>query len=70
MNNEVSVDISKLNFIKCEGENCKCKYFEMIYMMKTVPPILSPTGKQFNIKLEALRCIECKKVVDEITEDK
>lgn len=70
MSNEVSVDISKLNFIKCEGKNCECKYFEMIYMMKTVPPILSPTGKQLNIKLEALRCIECKKVVDEITEDK
>ena len=70
MENNVNVNISEINFVKCEDESCESKYFEMIHMMKKIPPILSPTGKELTIKLEALRCVDCGKIVDEITEDK
>ena len=69
-NNQVKIDISKINFVKCEDKDCECKYFELVYMMKKVPAILSPTGKELTIKLEALMCKECGKISNEITEDK
>jgi hypothetical protein len=55
----IKVDLSTAPWDECCGGP---QLFEMKYMFKRLPALLSPTGKEEHIPLEIIVCSKCGKV--------
>jgi hypothetical protein len=61
----VNIDLRKLKSKYCE---CGSKYFEVIYEIKDVPKVLSPTGQAGTITIQHYKCNNCGKILgNEVT---
>ncbi|RPI52784.1 MAG: hypothetical protein EHM49_05090 [Deltaproteobacteria bacterium] len=62
MQRPVNINIDNCNSLTCEA--CGGEYFDVIYKIKVVPIVLSPTGKEERIVLPLFRCADpnCRKV--------
>ena len=59
---QVKVDISKADTIKCEY--CGNYLFIQSYFIRRVSPLMSPTGQEALIPIEVFSCGNCGKVPD------
>ena len=59
---QTTVDLSKAVTMKCE--QCQSTLFDISYIIKTLSPIISPTGQESIIPVQVYSCKECSKVPD------
>ena len=57
----------QINVDKCEDltcEDCGGEFFDTVYKIKAVSPIISPTGKEEKLAMPMFRCAnpDCRKV--------
>lgn len=57
---KVNIDLSKLKFKYC---TCGGKYFTVVYELKDVSAILSPTGQAGTITIQHYKCDNCGKIL-------
>jgi hypothetical protein len=57
MQNQVQIDISKTDAVKCK---CGNETFDQVYFLRRVPGIISPTFKDELIPLPSFLCRKCK----------
>ena len=54
---QVQISADDLEDISCE--NCGCKIFREVVMVKRLSALISPTGKEQVIPVPILRCDDC-----------
>lgn len=62
-NNEqlnMNIDISKMETLKCE--KCNNPFFNPTFIIKKVPAIMSPTGKESIVPIQIFSCGNCGEV--------
>jgi len=65
LKDNIKIDLSRLVSEVCP---CGSKYFQVIYEIKHVPAILSPTGQAGTITIQRYKCNNCGKILgDEVT---
>ena len=57
---EVQVDLQKADTIKCD--DCGNYVFNTSHLIKSISPILSPTGKEALVPVQVYSCGNCGKV--------
>ena len=55
----INFNIDELKDLKCSG--CEGTEFDIVYILKKVPAILSPTGKEIIGPVAYFRCVSCLK---------
>ncbi len=58
-NNKIRIDLSQAPWIECSEKN---RVFETKLLFKRLSPLLSPSGKEEHVPLEAIICSKCGKV--------
>lgn len=53
----VQVDVNKMTDVVCA--NCGGHFFNLIFLFKKLSALLSPTGKETIIPIEAYACNDC-----------
>jgi len=56
----INIDITKTDEIKCA--HCESITFRQVYFLRKLSAILSPTGKEETIPVQAFECSHCRKV--------
>ena len=65
-NGQVNVNPGDLKTLTCSGKNCTNDKFDQVFMIKKVPALLSPTGKQILLPIPVFECTECHVVCEEM----
>ena len=47
--------------LRCDRKNCNSEFFEQVFRLKSISPILSPTGKTINLHFAVWVCKICGK---------
>ena len=61
------VDLNSAENIACD--ECGSEHFSPAFVIKQVPALLSPTGKQTLIPIQIFKCNNCSHVNDEISDN-
>ena len=61
-----NVDLTHATTLECE--ECKCKGFKQTMMLKKLSPLMSPTGQEAIIPVEAFCCEQCGHINKEFQE--
>lgn len=62
------IDLSLTTPMVCS--NCGSDLFQPVLMFRTVPSIISPTGKAMTLPIETVMCVKCHHVNDEFNPEK
>jgi hypothetical protein len=62
------IDFSLTTPVVCS--NCGSRFFQPVLMFRTVPSVVSPTGKAMTVPVETCICVECRHINDEFDPDK
>ena len=60
MDTQTSIDLSKMETMKCE--QCESSLFSVAYIIKRISAIMSPTGEESIIPVQVYSCDGCSKV--------
>ena len=60
----MNIDFSDLDDVKCE--ECECKHFEQVFLLKRVPAVLSPTAHATLAPAQVFRCADCNHINEEL----
>ena len=63
---KINIDISKADDIGCE--KCENLYFTPVVMVKRLSALLSPTGQEVKIPVQAFQCTSCNAVTTSFSE--
>ena len=63
-NGQVNVNPGDLQTLSCE--NCSKDKFDQVFIIKKVPAVLSPTGKQILLPIPVFECTSCQTVCTEM----
>ena len=55
----MNFNIDELEDLKCKNDNCEGTEFDVVYILKKVPAMLSPTGKEVIGPVPYFRCTSC-----------
>ena len=58
----IKIDLEKTDEFECYS--CSGKIFEQIYFIRTISPLLSPTGNKEMIPIPVFACVRCRAVAD------
>jgi hypothetical protein len=64
----ININIHDLSSTKCP--KCSCIYFTTVWQLKTVPAVLSKTGKEEIFPLAGFQCTNCKHVLEPVLRNK
>ena len=70
MSNEISMGLNKLKEatnITCD--ECNNKYFDRVFEMKRISPLLTPTGQPVLVPIQLYICTECQHINKEFKID-
>lgn len=56
---KVQIDVNDLTDVKCN--NCGCEYFKLVFRIKRLSALISPTGKEAYVPGEVMVCTSCGK---------
>ena len=60
MDAQTSIDLSKMETMKCE--QCGSSLFSIAYIIKRISAIMSPTGEESIVPVQVYSCDGCSKV--------
>jgi hypothetical protein len=63
-NGRLNVNPSDLETLKCAS--CESDKFDQVFIVKKIPSVLSPTGKQIMIPVPVFECTNCKQTCKEM----
>ena len=69
MNNQpkMNIDINKAEDFKCE--NCGNLYFNSVFRLKRISPLVSPTGKEAMIPVQVMSCAKCGTILNDLKDE-
>lgn len=62
MQQDLNVDLFGLDNIPCSNLECGNVYFDSVILLKRVPAIMSPSGKEMEYAVQLLKCTSCGRV--------
>ncbi len=63
----VNINPDLVEDVKCE--KCECQSFISCYIIKKVPALVSPTGKEMMMPVESFSCLACGHINKEFMPD-
>ena len=66
MNQNINIDMSKVDNITCE--QCKNETFVPVFLIKQISALVSPTGKETLIPIQLFKCSECNHINEKFLE--
>ena len=63
-NGNVNINPADLKTLTCE--NCGHDKFDQVFVIKKVPALLSPTGKEIKLPIPVFECTKCNHVSKEM----
>ena len=63
-NGKVNINPSDLQTLSCS--KCSNDKFDQVFMVKKIPALLSPTGKQILLPIPVFQCTSCEHVSEEM----
>jgi len=60
---QVNVDMSGIPNVEC---TCGCQFFQPVFIIKRLSPILSPDGQEHIMNFPEMTCIKCQKTLTSI----
>ena len=60
---QVNLDLSKSDDLACK--ECSNKTFDIVFVIKQVSALLSPTGKPTMVPVQIFKCSKCNNIPDE-----
>ena len=63
----VNINPDLVEDVKCE--KCECESFTACYIIKKVPALVSPTGKEMMMPVETFSCLACGHINKEFMPD-
>tara|TARA_R100000808_G_scaffold9873_1_gene26774 strand:- start:2009 stop:2278 length:270 start_codon:yes stop_codon:yes gene_type:complete len=63
-NGQLNINPGDLKTLNCE--NCNNDKFDQVFIIKKIPALLSPTGKQILLPIPVFECTECHHVSKEM----
>jgi hypothetical protein len=55
--NNVNVDLNRIPPVKCH--KCGCRFFKIVYLIKKISALVSPTGKETLVPIQIFACDKC-----------
>ena len=59
MNNKINIDLSNVESIICDSDECKSEYFSPTFVIKKLSALMSPSGQETLIPLQTFKCDMC-----------
>ena len=60
---QINIDLSQTQELICD--KCNNKTFQVVFLMRKLSALLSPTGKESIIPVQVFECAACGNVMDE-----
>ncbi len=66
MNQNINLDLSNVDNIKCE--ECESEIFTPAFVIKQISALMSPTGKETMVPIQLFKCSKCGHVNEKFLE--
>jgi len=66
MNQNINIDLSNVDNIKCE--ECENETFIPAFIIKNISALMSPTGKETMVPIQLFKCSKCGHVNEKFLE--
>jgi len=63
---EIRIKPEQLTNVFCPVKGCECARFDKTYLLKKIPAMISPSGKEFIQPIEIYVCRECGWAIKEL----
>ena len=57
MNQNINIDLSKVDNVKCD--ECDNDKFTPAFVIKQISALMSPTGKETLVPIQLFKCVKC-----------
>ena len=66
MNQNINIDLSNVDNIKCE--KCENETFVPVFIIKHISALMSPTGKETMVPIQLFQCSKCHHINEKFLE--